>query len=152
MWKVEEVIMIPKPAKPPNKITSYRPILLLSVLSKLLEKMFQARLMPIITRKELIPNHQFGFRESYSTIDQVHRIVNFIETAFEEKKVWSAVFLEVSQAFDKVWHEGLHIKLRSVLPKSYCDFLLFYMADCILYISRKSGLKNPTFAYLNGYS
>ena len=85
--------------------------------------------MPIINRKELIPKHQFGFRESHSTIDQVHRIVNFIETAFEEKKVCSAVFLDVSQAFDKVWHEGLDIKLRSVLPKSYCDFLSSYMAD-----------------------
>ena len=75
MWKVAEVIMIPKPGKPPNIITSYRPISLLPVLSKLLEKMFQARLMPIINRKELIPKHQFGFRESHSTIDQVHRIV-----------------------------------------------------------------------------
>ena len=77
--KAAEVIMIPKPAKPPNIITSYRPIPFLPVLSRLLEKMFQASLMPIIEMKELIPKHQFGFRESHSAIDQVHRIYrNFI--------------------------------------------------------------------------
>ena len=39
-WKVAEVIMIPKPGKPVNEVTSYRPISLLSILSKLFEKLF----------------------------------------------------------------------------------------------------------------
>ena len=60
MWKVAKVMMkgmIPKPGKPSNIITFYRPISLLPVLSKLLEKMFQACLMPIINIQELLTKH-----------------------------------------------------------------------------------------------
>lgn len=128
-WKVAEVIMIGKPGKPQNEITSYRPISLLPILSKVLEKLFLTRLMPIITSQHLIPNHQFGFRKQHSTLDQIHRITNVVETAFEHHKVCSAVFLDVSQAFDKVWHEGLLYKLRRHLPKSFCDFLTSYMSE-----------------------
>lgn len=60
------------------------------------------RLKPIIKKKHLFPGHQFGFRDNHSTIDQIHRITDDIEIALEDKKVCSAVFLDVSQAFDKV--------------------------------------------------
>ena len=41
----------------------------------------------------------------------------------------SAVFLDISQAFDKVWHLGLLYKLRCHLPSSYCDLLESYLTD-----------------------
>jgi len=104
LWKVADVIMIPKPGKPPHEAASYRLISLLPVMSKLFENLLIKRLKPIIERKNLIPNHQFGFRNKHSTIDQVHRITNIVENALEEKTVCSAVFLDVAQAFDKVWH------------------------------------------------
>ena len=71
-WKVAEVITIPKPGKPVNEVTSYRPISLLLMLSKLFEKLFLKRLKPILDEKQIIPTHQFGFRNKHSTIDQVH--------------------------------------------------------------------------------
>ena len=98
--------MIEKPGKPPHEAGSYRPISLLPIISKLFEKLLLKRLKPIIERKNLVRDHQFGFRKSHSTMDQVHRITNVIEKALEEKKVCYAIFLDVSQAFDKVWHEG----------------------------------------------
>jgi hypothetical protein len=116
---VAEVIMIPKPGKPPHEATSYRPISLLPILSKLFEKLLLKRLKIIIEEKKLIPDHQFGFRNQHSTIDQVHRITNIIEQTLEEKKVCSTVFLDVTQAFDKVWHEGLNHKLKLFLPVQY---------------------------------
>jgi hypothetical protein len=69
------------------------------------------RLKPIIERKNPIPNHQFGFQSKHSTTDHVHRITNSTENVLEEKQVCSAIFLDVAQAFDKVWHEGLIYKL-----------------------------------------
>ena len=51
LWKVAEVIMINKPGKPPNEVTSYRPISLLPVMSKLLEKLFLKQLIPVINSK-----------------------------------------------------------------------------------------------------
>ena len=109
--------------------TSYRPISLLPTLSKLFEKLFLRRLKPIIERNNLIRSHQFGFRHHHSTIDQVYRITNVIESALEKRQVCSAVFLDISQAFDKVWHLGLLYKLRCHLPSSYCDLLESYLTD-----------------------
>ena len=129
LWKVAEVIMILKSGKPPQETTSYRPISLLPVISKVFEKILLKRLIPIIEEKGCIPNHQFGFRSKHSTIDQVHRITNVIEEALEMKQVCSTVFLDVAQAFDKVWHEGLNYKLRTILPKQYSDILESYITE-----------------------
>ena len=129
MWKVGEVIMIPKPGKPPHEVSSYRPISLLPVVSKLFEKLLLKRLKPIIEEKNLIPSHQFGFRENHSTIDQIHRITNVIEKSLEEKKVCTTIFLDVAQAFDKVWHEGLFCKLKMFLPRQYSELLISYLSE-----------------------
>jgi hypothetical protein len=72
----------------------------------------------------LIPNHQFGFRQRHSTIEQIHRIVQRINEALESKQYCSAAFLEISQAFDKLWHTGLLYKLRRSLPLNYSYFLI----------------------------
>lgn len=127
IWKTSEVIMIPKPGKDPYNVSSYRPISLLPMLSKLFEKLFIKRLKVIVQAKNLIPNHQFGFREEHSTLEQVHRITSIIEEALECKKVCSAVFLDVAQAFDKVWHEGLIQKLKEILPKQFTDIIHSYL-------------------------
>lgn len=128
-WKVAEVIMLPKPGKQPNDAKSYRPISLLPIISKLFEKLLLKRLRPLIENNNLIPDYQFGFRQKHSTIDQVHRITDVIERALEEKQVCSAIFLDVAQAFDKVWHEGLIHKLNKVLPKQHADIITSYISD-----------------------
>jgi hypothetical protein len=48
-------------------------------MSKLFEKLILKRLKPIINAKQLVPTHQFGFRNNHSTIDQVRRITDVIE-------------------------------------------------------------------------
>ena len=128
-WKVAEIIMIPKPNKPLNDKTSYRPISLLTITSKIFEKLFLKRLKTIIEHRKLIPTHQFGFRERHSTIEEVHRTTDTIEEVLEQKKVCSAVFLDVAQAFDKVWHRGLEFKLQRDLPKQYFEVLKSYIND-----------------------
>ena len=95
--------MIAQPAKPSHNVSSYRPISLLPMLYKLLEKLFIKRIQSIVDDKNLIPSHQFGCRANHSLIDQVHRITAIIEEAFERGEVCSAVFFDVSQAFDKLW-------------------------------------------------
>ena len=128
-WKVAEVIMVPKPGKSPNDKKSYRPISLLPIISKVFEKLLLKRLQSVIEERRLIPDHQFGFRTKHSTIDQVYRLTNEIEKTLEERKICSSAFLDVSQAFDKVWHEGLKLKLRQVLPKQLYKILESYLAN-----------------------
>jgi hypothetical protein len=99
-FKISQIITIVKPGKDPTEISSYRPISLLSVLSKVFEKLIIRDLRP----DEWIPLHQFGFRQGHCTIQQIHRVTNIINKALEDRKYCTAVFLDVSQASDRVWH------------------------------------------------
>jgi hypothetical protein len=127
LWKISQICMIPKPAKPPTEPSSYRPISLLPLISKVFEKMFLRRLRPVLEEGKIIPDHQFGFREGHSTVEQVHRVVHKIRQTLEKKEYCSAVFLDVQQAFDKVWHKGLLYKLKTLLPNSFYMILKSYL-------------------------
>jgi hypothetical protein len=143
-WKAEEVIMLLKPEKLATEVTSHRPISLLPVLSKLFQKLILERLKPIIEEKQIIPNHQFGFRDKHPTIDQVHKITTIIEKAIEERQVCSIVFLDVAQAFDTVWHERLFYKLEQLLPTEYNQILKSYLSERYFHVTQEdeySGLK-----------
>lgn len=133
-WKVAQITMIQKPGKPTDQVKSYRPISLLSVLSKVLEILFLKRLTPIVNQKELIPDHQFGFRKNHGTIEQIHRLVETIHNAFESKEFCTAAFLDISQAFDKVWHEGLLYKIKKLLPINFYLFIKSYINDRHFYV------------------
>lgn len=133
-WKVAEIILIPKPGKNPEEVTSYRPISLLPVMSKLFEKILLQKLKPILTEKKLIPDHQFGFRQEHGTVEQIHRVVKKINDALHMKTYCSAAFLDISQAFDKVWHTGLLYKLKRELPYNFYLLLKSYLSDRFYYV------------------
>lgn len=128
-WKISLVKMILKPGKDKTLATSYRPISLLPCLSKLFERIFLLKLKSFISSHNVIPDHQFGFREGHSTLQQVNRLTNEIRTAFEKKEYCCAIFLDVAQAFDKVWHDGLIFKIRSYLPANTHCLLESYLKD-----------------------
>lgn len=128
-WKIAQIILIPKPGKPANEVTSYRPISLLPITSKLFEKMLLSKILPILEANKTIPNHQFGFRQQHGTTEQVHRVYNIIRDAFEKKRYCSAAFLDITQAFDKVWHPGLLFKLKNQLPNTFYDIMKSYLED-----------------------
>lgn len=132
IWKHSIIILIHKTGKPPDVLSSYRPISLLPTLSKILEKIILKRIYPILNEKKIIPNAQFGFRNKHSSLHQLHRIVDNIASSLEQKRFCSGVFLDIAQAFDRVWHEGLLFKLQ-FLPTP-------------LYLTIKSFLSNRTFA------
>jgi hypothetical protein len=73
----------------------------------------------MVENNGLMPYHQFDIRQRHSTIEQTHRIVQWINEALENKQYCSIAFLDISQAFDKVWHTGLLYKLRRSLPLNY---------------------------------
>lgn len=78
IWKLSTIIVIPKPNKPKNEITSYRPISLLPTLAKLFEKIIRLRIRPILQTFNIIPHSQFGFRTSHSTVHQIHRLTDHL--------------------------------------------------------------------------
>ncbi|CAK1579300.1 unnamed protein product [Parnassius mnemosyne] len=121
--------MIGKPGKPVHEITSYRPISLLPVTSKVCEKVLLQRLMKELRKRSIIPDHQFGFRQDHGTVEQVHRVCRTIRDALEHKEYCSSAFLDVQQAFDKVWHTGLLFKIKSLLPHTFFGLLKSYLTD-----------------------
>ncbi|KAL4103436.1 hypothetical protein QTP88_018813 [Uroleucon formosanum] len=144
LWKYSTIILILKPKKPPDSPASYRPISLLPILSKLFEKLLLKRILPIVDTANILPNSQFGFRNSHSTVHQVHRLVDKISYALEEKLYCTGAFLDVSQAFDRVWHTGLLYKLKILLPSHYYLILKSYLEDRHFSVRVGSTFSAPT--------
>jgi SET domain-containing protein len=87
-----------------------------------LEKLILKRIYKDSNPLAWIPQHQFGFIKAHSTIQQCHRITDTINKAMEEEQYCSAVFLDVSQAFDKVWHPGLLLKIKHPCPQGTLNY------------------------------
>ena len=113
MWKLANVIPIFKKNDKPL-VKNYRPISLLPICSKLFEKMIFTGLYSYLNNNSLITQNQSAFRPGDSATNQLLFIVNEIHEAFEDPKSLEvrAIFLDISKAFDKVWHEGLLSKLK----------------------------------------
>ena len=113
IWKKANIIPIHKKGSRQSK-NNYRPISLLPVFGKLLEKLLFDSIYNHLCANGLLIAHQSGFRSGDSTINQLLSISHEIYTVFEEtpSRETRAVFLDFSKAFDKVWHEGLRYKLE----------------------------------------
>jgi hypothetical protein len=117
--KTAEIILISKSGKDSKELTSYHPISLLSTVNKIFEMLLLWRINTDLKPDDWMPPHQFGFRNQHSTVQQTHRIIHAIHQALEDKQYCTSVFLDVSQAFDKVWHAGLLFKIKKVFPIQY---------------------------------
>jgi hypothetical protein len=110
-WKHAKVIGIPKPGKDKSCTSNYRPISLLSVVGKILEKLIKNRLNMHVESKNIIPDIQFGFRAKHSTSHQIFRLIKYIKNKFKLKKSTGMMLFDIEKAFDSVWHDGLFHKL-----------------------------------------
>ena len=108
---------IPKPKKPVEDPKSYRPISLLCVPYKILERLIHARVEPIVD--PLLPREQAGFRRGRSTVNQTVLLTQNIDDSFEAKKKADAVFVDLTAAYNTVWHRDLTCKLLGLLPDRY---------------------------------
>ena len=113
IWKTANVVPIHK-KEDKQLIKNYRPISLLPVIAKLFEKVLFKHLYNFFEFNHLITKKQSGFRPGDSTTNQLIDFVNEIHKSFDDKKSLEvrAVFLDISKAFDKVWHPGLLFKLK----------------------------------------
>ena len=107
----------PKTSKARGDPKSYRPISLFCVPYKIFERLIYARVEPLID--PLLPKEQAGFRRGKSTVDQVVLLTQNIEDFFEAKKKAGAVFINLTAAYDTVWHCGLTCKLLRLLADKH---------------------------------
>lgn len=108
--KYADVIPLHK-SKDKRLATNYRPISLLIVISKLLEKIMHKRTYEFLQKNNLIYDSQYGFREKHSCENAVSELVGEITKNLELNKSTIAIFLDLSKAFDTLNHEVLLNKL-----------------------------------------
>lgn len=95
-WKTANIIAVLKPGKPADNPNSYHPVALLSVLSKLLERIILKKISPVI--EPYIPTHQAGFRPNRSCCDQVLALTSHIEKGYNDKNKSGAALIDLSAA------------------------------------------------------
>ena len=113
LWKLANITPIHKKSSK-QVVSNYRPISLLPICGKLFEKVVFKYLYNYFVSNNLITKNQSGFRPGDSTVNQLIDLVNDIHRSFDnhESLEVRAVFLDISKAFDKVWHDGLILKLK----------------------------------------
>ena len=111
-WKKANVCPVSKKDSP-ALLQNYRPILLISIVGKVMERCVFKHINNYLLNHNIITHCQSGFTKGDSAINQLVDITNNIEKALDDGKEFRIVFCDVSKAFDKVWHRGLLHKLKN---------------------------------------
>ena len=113
---LKEALLVPiaKPNKDPHKVSSYRPISMLSCIGKLLERMINNRLDWFLEQNNALNVNQSGFRRRKGTNDQLTLLENEIQHASASNKTTIVVFLDLASAFDNVSHVAVLYKLAKM--------------------------------------
>ena len=93
--------------------SKYRPISLLCIISKIFESVLNRHVIKYLSKNNLLSDVQYGFRSARSTADVLtvitHRISEALDSSFDGR----VIALDISKAFDQVWHKGLFRKITS---------------------------------------
>ena len=95
-----------------NVVANYRPISLLNVNSKLFEKIIFKYVYNYFRENFILSSYQSGFQSGKSTVTQLTEVYHEFCSAVDNNKEIRVIFLDISKAFDKVWHRGLISKLK----------------------------------------
>ena len=126
-WKKANLVPVYKKGDK-QCLINYRPVSLLPICGKIFEKLIFNEMFKFFNENNLISPKQSGFKPGDSCINQLisitHEIYEALDAGFEVR----SVFLDISKAFDKVWHEGVLFKLSQNgisgnLLKLLTDFL-----------------------------
>jgi hypothetical protein len=125
-WKVAKIIPIPKPGKKNSKDPSkYRPISLINIEGKVLEKLLITRISHHLNKNGVLANSQYGFTPQKCTTDAVMEAKIYIEHELENRKIVIMTSLDVTGAFDAAWWPSILKGLKD----SGCPRNLYYLSQ-----------------------
>ena len=111
IWLEGSIIPIYKNKGERSDTSNYRPITILSCLGKLFTAVLNQRLTTFLDMNDILDENQAGFRHGYACSDHIFTLHALIEILKKQKKKVYCAFIDFSQAFDKVWRNGLWYKL-----------------------------------------
>jgi len=111
IWKQANIIPIPK-VKDPKVCKDYRPVSILCLLGKVLEKIVHIQVTEYLNDHDLYASNQSGYRKGHSTITALLKVTDDIREAIDKRLLSFLVLLDLSKAFDCVHHDLLCAKLK----------------------------------------
>ena len=114
IWKVANVVPVHK-KEDKCLVKNHRPISLLPIFPNFFERVIYNSLFSYILHNKVFTLSQSGFLPGDSCIAQLLSIIHEIQSAFDDNPTVDVrgIFLDISEAFDKVWHDGLLFKLKT---------------------------------------
>lgn len=129
-WKKANVVMIPKPGKSQQIAAGWRPICLLNVLAKIMDKIMIERVLDHVAKTGNFNPNQYGFSPRKSTVHAVWDAEKTIIEKRNEHGYVACLFLDITGAFDTAWHITLMEKLRgSKCPKDWYYLINNYLKE-----------------------
>jgi hypothetical protein len=112
-WKFANVTAIFKKSDS-SDVRNYRPVSLLSCLGKVFERVVYNKLYNYLDGHKLLTERNSGFKKSDGTTNQLVHMLNYIYSEIDKRRDVAVIFLDISKAFDKVYHAGLLFKLKQL--------------------------------------
>ena len=127
-WKKSNVVPIFKHKGAKDSVANYRPISLLSCMSKVVERQVYNELYNFCMENGLLSEKNSGFKKKVGTIDQLISLTNKIYQGLDDGEEIAMIFLDLSKAYDRVWHTGLLHKLKKIgIRGSLLDWFKSYL-------------------------
>ena len=128
-----------------TKLSNYRPISVLPVFSKVLERIMYNRVYKYLCENNLLYKKQFGFQSNHSTEHAILQVVHDISNSFDKGEFTLGIFIDLSKAFDTVDHSILSDKLKNYgITENYSEWFISYLSNRKQFISL--GDKTTTLA------
>ena len=129
LWKVARVTPLQK-SDDKLQFENYRPISVLPVLSKVVERVVHSQLNTHLYQLDFLYRHQYGFRRGHSTEQAIMQLNNWVLESMDEGKVTGLLFVDISKAFDSLNHKVLLRKLNHLgVSERSLRWFRSYLAD-----------------------
>ncbi|CAB0040764.1 unnamed protein product [Trichogramma brassicae] len=136
-WKRQRLVLLPKPGRPPDAPSSYRPLCMLDTAGKILERIICRRLEEYTEAPDGLSDHQHGFRSGRSTVDAIESVTaaarEAVGGARGSRKYCAVVILDVRNAFNSArWNNSLAALERIHTPEYLQKIIYSYFQARVL--------------------